>query len=562
MSLFDLVNLGSRGLSTAQTQLDVVGQNVTNADTVGYTRKQVNQQAGTRIDQSLGQMGFGVDVVNIRRLRDELLDRQMHDIATEQGTREEADASLQSVQNILTEPAESGINNFMDKFWASWQDLANNPADQTARQAVSDAGAALAGRFRDCGTQFDQLNVQKNDEISGTVADINKLLAGIDQDNTAIADSEIGGIRTQANDTRDQRGVKFMELSKLMNVSYTEDAQGRYIITSAGSLLVSAAGAFPLAVDRSTYTLPDGTQTSQASVTLSSTHQPFEPQAGKLQSLFEARDKVIPKFQADLDDIARHLVAAVNEQHRQGYDLTGATGIDFFDPATTGASDLKLSATVLAGTTYIAAAKGGASQGLGAPLTTTVPVVGTALDLTTTNPNYRNLSQGSVVVTTAGPPPVQLEEGAGKDYVVDYPTGQIRFLTAATYPPGTAINVDFRYTTPGYNGQGDGGNALKIGQIADLKVTEPDLLGVNMSTLGDSYASMVGRVGAAKKESAGSLTTSNNLKAFFQKQIDQISGVSMDEELANMVKYQNSYQASAKYIGSVSQMMDTLLNIQ
>src|ERR1035437_4045903 len=165
MSLFDLLGIGSRGLAASQTELDVTGQNVTNANTAGYSRKVVNLQAGVRQDALMGQMGMGVDVVNVQRLRDALLDKQMQEISTQQGQQQQTDDSLQSIQNILTEPADSGLNSFMDKFWSSWQDLANNPSDPTARQAVSDAGSALVNRFHDVGTQMDSLVAQQNDQI-------------------------------------------------------------------------------------------------------------------------------------------------------------------------------------------------------------------------------------------------------------------------------------------------------------------------------------------------------------------------------------------------------------
>ncbi|HNY30864.1 MAG TPA: flagellar hook-associated protein FlgK [Fibrobacteria bacterium] len=563
MSLFDLIHMGTRGLSASQTALDLVGQNVTNADTDGYTRKRLNLQAGVRQDSGLGQMGFGVDVVNIKRMRDDLLDRQMQEVSSQRGRREELDKSLQAIQNILTEPADSGLNTFMEKFWASWQDLANNPSDRTARQAVADSGMALAGRFNDLGGQFNVLLNQKNDEIVDAVGEINKLLQGISEDNDAIANSELGSQHLRANDTRDQREVKFKELSKYLEVTYNEDPQGRYLITSGGNLLVGPAGNYPLKIARSQISLSDGTEMSQASLVVSSTRQPFDPPGGKLASLMEARDQIIPRYQSALDELAVVITKSVNEQHRQGYNLSGLTGTDFFEPAATGATSIGISTFVRSDVSNIAAGAGGTSRSLGAPLNLAVPAAGTAIDLANTvNPDYRNLSSDSVVVRTVGPPPLTLTEGSGEDYTVDYRTGQIRFNHPATLPPGTAITVDFRYTVQNYNGQGDGKNALKIAQLAQARLADPDKLGVPQATLGDSYSTMVGELGAEKKKAADTLETSVNLQTYLEKRIDETSGVSMDEELADMVRFQNCYQASAKYINTVSQMMDSLMSIQ
>jgi flagellar hook-associated protein 1 FlgK len=156
---------------------------------------------------------------------------------------------------------------------------------------------------------------------------------------------------------------------------------------------------------------------------------------------------------------------------------------------------------------------------------------------------------------------VQLQEGAGKDYVVDYQSGQIYFNNPAVYPPGTALTVDFGYTTAGFNGQGDGNNAISIAQLAQASLAMPDATGTNMDTLGGAYAAMVGALGSAKTESAYNLATTTNLQSYLQTQISSVSGVNMDEELANMVTFQNSYQASAKYISTISTLMNTLINM-
>lgn len=562
MSLFGMLNIGARGLAAAQTELDLVGQNVTNANTEGYSRKRANLAAGAQMDGILGENGYGVEVVNVKRLRDDLLDRQMQGVSTQLGERTQLDKELQGVQNVLTEPSDSGLNTFLDKFWATWQDLANNPADTTARQAVLDAGSSLTGRFQDIGKQFNTLVAAKNDEISAVVGQVNSLLEGIAKDNATIADAEMGGIRANANDTRDQRELKFQKLSQFLDVAYTEDAQGRYIITSAGSLLVSPSGEMPIKVERSLFTLPDGTQVSQTSLSLTSTRDGFTPKGGSLKALFTTRDEIIPHYQSQLDEYARDLVESVNAIHQEGYDLAGSTGANFFDPATSGASTLALSATVKGRPANIAAASGGTSIGLGAPLNLTVPAAGTPLDIANTvNSNYKNFSQGSVVVTRVGPPSVKLQEGADKDYTVDYKGGTIVFNNAAGVPPGTAITVDFRYKTANFNGQGDGKNALKIAQVAQAKIAEPDQFGAPTATLGDAYASLVGELGATKANAASTLSTATNLKDYLQKQIDEVAGVSMDEELGNMIKFQNSYQSAARYMSTVTTLMDTLLGI-
>ncbi|MCB9496522.1 MAG: flagellar hook-associated protein FlgK [Fibrobacteria bacterium] len=561
MSLMEALNIGSRGLAASQTALNIVGQNVTNANTEGYTRKRLDLQAAVRADGDFGQMGFGVEMVDIRAMRDQLLDKQIQEVKSDVGEAEVRDATLMKLQDIFSEPGDTSISAALDGFWNAWQDLANNPSNLTARQAVLDTASTLSGRFVSMGEQLTALRIDKNDEIATRVGEANQLLDEIDKINRTIAAAELGDLRTRANDSRDARELKLKELSKLLDVSYTEDNQGRYIITTGGSLLLSGEGVFPIKLDRDTVALPDGTQYAQVSLRLGSTNKPFEPKGGALYGLVETRDEIVPRYQGKLDALALSLVQAVNAAHETGYDLQGRTGTSFFDPRITGASDMRLFAAVLDTPEAVAAGIGGTTTSPGAPIPSVVPPVGTDLDLSAVDPNYRNLLEGSVIVRTVGPPAMLLAEGAGKDYVVDSQNGRIQFTNAALAVPGAAITVDFRYNTAGSNGKGDGANALQIAQMRQKLLANPDRLGELTATLGDSWASTVGDLGAESRRATEGVSTLKQLESTLVEQAQSLSGVSIDEELADMVRFQHSYQASARFLSTVSELLQSLINI-
>lgn len=557
MSLSEALNIGTRGLVASQTALDIVGQNVTNANTEGYTRKRLNLESLSRLDGRFGEMGFGVDMVEVQAIRDELLDRQIQSVKCDIGGAEITDRVLGKIEDIVSEPGDTSLSKAMDNFWNSWQDLANNPSDLTARQAVIDASLSLSGRFNSLSSGFSDLRSDLNDEIASDASTVNQLLSDIASLNKIISTAEAGDqIGMNANDSRDSRELKLKELSKYVDIAYTEDAQGRYLISSGGSLLVSPDGANSLVVDRAKVDLPDGTQYAQTSLRLSSTRKEFEASGGALKALVDARDEIVPRYQSAIDDIASTLATSVNEAHFQGYDLEGRTGTYFFDPKTTGASDIALAAGMEDAPAQIAAGIGGISVGPGAALLLSVPAAGTSLDLTATNPAYRNLVQGSVVVTTVGPPSVTLAEGAGKDYVVDSVNGEINFNNYAQYAAGTAVRVDFRYNKSGAAGTGDGSNALRIGQLRQAAIADE-----GSGTLANSWAATVGGLGAERKRATNSLDTLKELSSSLEKQQQSLSGVSLDEELADMVKYQNSYQSSARFISTVSQLFETLVGM-
>lgn len=561
MSLFEALNIGSRGLAASQTALNIMGQNVTNANTEGYTRKRLDLQAATRLDGRFGQMGFGVEMVDVQAMRDELLDRQIQEIKTDIGYAEVTDNLMSRIEDIMSEPKDSALSASMDKFWNSWQDLANNPSNLTARQAVLDAASSLTARFQSMGQDLNNLRIDKNEEIVTRVGEVNQLLDEIDKLNDTVALAELGDGRTRANDTRDARELKLKELSSLLDIAYSEDNQGRYIVTSAGSLLLSPEGPYPLQVDRTTIPLPDGTQYAQASLRLTSTRQPFEPSGGALKALVEARDEILPRYQGKLDELAKAIVKAVNAAHVDGYDLEGKTGNNFFDPRITGATDIRLAAGLHDNPNGVAAGIGGTSAAPGAPLLLAIPAAGTDLSLRTSNPAYRNLVEGSVLVRTVGPPAVTLTEGADKDYVVDSVSGRIIFNNYAQHPAGTAITATFRYNTAGSQGQGDGANALRIGQLRQAAIAEPDVFGNFTATLGDSWAGTIGGLGAERKRSTNGLETLKQLDNTLLEQSQSVSGVSIDEELADMVKFQHSYQASARFLSTVSDLLQSLINL-
>ena len=177
----------------SQMELNVTGQNVTNASTTGYSRKVVNLQAGVRQDATYGQVGMGVGVVDIQALRDAFLNQQYAGRLHRAGTAA-ADRHLAAVDP--EHPDRTGEARAWTPTWTSsgsaWQNLANAPADPTARQAVSDAGMALAGRFHDIGTQLDTMVAQQNSQITTVTAQVNQLLTDIAADNSTIAQANVG----------------------------------------------------------------------------------------------------------------------------------------------------------------------------------------------------------------------------------------------------------------------------------------------------------------------------------------------------------------------------------
>lgn len=560
MGLLDSLGIGMRGLMANQTAIDVTGQNISNANTEGYSRKRVNFQADSAPSEMFGQKGLGVEVTEIDRIRNDFLDRQTWEALGDKGYDSQVDAAYTRLENILKEPTEDGLAAKMNAFWASWQDLANNPGDLSAREAVKAGATTMIDTFRNVYKQIQDYGLSMNNPLDEEAKQVNDLTSQIYELNQKIAGVEAAkGMK--ANDTRDQRDLLVRKLSQLIDVQTMEDANGRMIVTSGGNLIVGPSEALKIETYGVDKTLANGETASELRLRFSGSYRKFEPRGGELKGIMDARGQVLTKYMDDLNSLAKSIVDQVNDQHELGYNLNKATGVPFFDPDKTSAGTISLSDAVLSGAENIAAAEGGKIVDVAAfsPVGGIPAAASPVLDLKATNTSYRDLAQGSVKVTLADG--TVLQEGAGADYVVDYQLGTIKFLNYARYSGGDAIGVQFKYNTTGFSGNGNGGNALAIAGLRLKKALLPDNEGVPTQSVTSFYSATIGKLGIEKNQNKSRLDTQDFLIAQMDAEQATTSGVSLDEEMTNMIKFENSYRASAKYISTISSMMDTLMEI-
>lgn len=564
MGLFSVLGIGVRGLAASQLGMDITGQNISNADVEGYSRKRLFMTADYRYDETYGQMGFGVKVVNIERVRDEFIDQQIRGQNKEVGYFEELDHTLESIENIFTEPSDTGIMHFIDQFFDSWENLANNPSDLAARTMVKTSGEILCNVFHNINSEVRDLRQTRNDEIANKVEEVNELINEIFNLNKEIGMVEVGN--QNANDSRDRRDLLLKNLAKIIDIDVIENDLGQVTVTTAGNIIVSPVDVQELEITSTTFTRPDGTNYSNVGIRFSKSKRDYFPTGGEIKGLFDSRDIYIPEYETWLDTLAVGLADRVNAQHVVGYNLMGYNGFNFFDPLTTGASDIDLSAEVVSDVKNIAAALAQSSQ----PATTIVTAAG-ELDfgnvgqLSETlgrlwvtgdpvNEMARNIVQGSVVVSVAGTVLVE-----NVDYNVNYITGTIQMLHAGY--DGNAVTIDFDYNTGDFAGPGDNSNAIEIGKLRHSLTMEPDPLGNPTATFDQYYSTFIGRLGFARNEAESNLETREFLIEQYETHQDAIAGVSLDEEMAELIKYEHTYQASARIITTANAMLDVLLNI-
>jgi flagellar hook-associated protein 1 FlgK len=560
MGLLDSLSIGMRGLNASQSAIDVTGQNISNANTEGYSRKRVNLQSEAVNDPVYGEKGLGVEVTEIDRIRDEFLDRQTWEAMGDKGYDTQLDTAYTRIGNILKEPSEDGLAAKMNAFWASWQDLANSPSDASAREAVKSSANVMIDSFQSVYKQIQDYGLSMNNPLQEATKQVNDLTDQIYNLNQQIAEAEATKGQ-KANDSRDQRDLLVRKLSSMVDVQTIEDGNGRLIITSGGNLMVGPSGALKIETYGVDKTLANGDKASELRIRFTDSRRAFDPRSGELKGIMDARSKVLSTYMDDLNSLASSIVQQVNDQHELGYTMNHATGVPFFDPAKISAGNMSLSDAIVTSSDNIAAAEGGKIVDVAsfAPVGGIPPAGNPVLDLKNTNPTYRDLADKSVTVTLSDG--TVLQEGAGADYVVDQELGTIKFLNYARYSAGDAINVQFKYNTTGYSGDGNGQNALLVAGLRLKNALVPSSDGTLTQSVTSFYSATIGRLGIEQNQNKSRLDTKSSLISQMDTEQATTSGVSLDEEMTNMIKFENSYRASAKYITTVSQMMDVLMQL-
>jgi flagellar hook-associated protein 1 len=541
MSLFSTLNVATRALSASQLAIEVTSQNISNADVDGYSRKRVTLSASYTSNDIYGQIGNGVDVENIERLTDEYAFKQVLKQTTMVGYYTQTSSTYETIEGIFSESSDTGLQEYIDDFFDAWESLADDPTDTAARTTLQTATQNMIDTFHSTSSEISDLKESLNSSIDDDVKQINELTSEIADLNKEIAAVEISG--QNANDSRDKRDQLLTELSNYIDIDYTENSLGEVTVTSGGSILVSPESSVDFVVDTTTYTAADGSTVTNIGVKFANSNETYVPTGGELKGLLDSRDTIIPEYEEELDNLANAIVSAVNELHEQGYTLDGISGIDFFDPTSTGASDISLSAAVSADVGNIAAAGGGSVVTANTETVSSI-AYGTVYSLA-----HDNISENSVVVKVGD---TTLTEGV--DYDIDYTEGTIQMLHSGY--DGSDITIDYDYNDGGTAGSGDNTNALSIAALRN-SLTMDD----GTSSFNDYFASMISELGLQYDNADANMESRTTLLSQYQDQQASTSGVSLDEEEANLIQYQNTYTAAARIVTVVSDMFDSLMNM-
>lgn len=555
--MVDITRTGLSGLMASQRSLATTSHNITNVNTAGYTRQRANLISSRPEYISGGAaypqyIGTGVSVQSVTRVYDQFLTQQVRSYSSNVGQLETQDQWISQLDGILGDGS-TGLTPALNQFFASAQDVANSPASLPARQALLGQAETLASQFNNLDSQMNALRDGVNQSVSGKITEVNMLTESIAQANAAIANMPGGSSGAGAPDLMDQRDQLVADLAKKVPVSTVVQSDGTMsVFIGNGQTLVMGFKANILETKPSTADprkldiqfKQDGSVVTQA----------FS--GGEVGGLLNFQNQVLDPAQNKLGLMAAGLAQTFNDQHKLGKDLSGAAGVDFFNAGTptvaantnnTGTGAFTATITAIGkvqpshyevkydGTNYSAVRVSDQKSILGS---------GSLSDLNTA------LGNDGLSLALTGSPAV------GDRFLIQpTPKSAANFKVLVTDPTKFAA-ADTTLTPVGTAEVGNNGNALKLAGLQTGKV----LLN-GSSTYQDVQSLMVSEVGTQGMTTSNTLKTQEALQEQAIQARDNISGVNLDEEAANLMKYQRSYEAAAKVIQIGDSLIQTLLGI-
>ena len=238
---FGSYSIARSGLYVNERALDLIGHNISNVNTPGYVRQQAMIKnapfyAVSTNSKQIQQLGLGADLQQIRQIRNSFLDAMYRKENMTMGYWEARYKGVREIEAILADPMGDGLQDVMNGFWDSWQELSKEPESLTTRAIVRQRSQNLIHTINHIGSQLEKLIDDLGTEISVRIDEVNKITSQIAELNVKISSEELSG--GTANDYRDQRNLLADRLTKLINADVSETIEGHMYITVEGFAIV------------------------------------------------------------------------------------------------------------------------------------------------------------------------------------------------------------------------------------------------------------------------------------------------------------------------------------
>ena len=594
-NLISSLQIAKRALSTQRLGLSIAGHNISNVNTPNYARQQALVEPG------VGGAGMaGVEITYIRRIQDRVVDERLRLNTQELAKWQTLSDRLSQIETFFSDLAGTGLSGALSDFWNSWQDLTVSPESESSRLVAVQRGVVLASRLQDMNTGMEESHADLDAEINRKIAETNEITTRIGKLNQEIVSIELSG--NQANDQRTLRDYQLAQLSELINFRTTERNDGSTQVFVDSLSLVEGKRVTKLVAELTPNT--EGGSTSTASTKILASNNEVAISEGALAGLIEARDQHLPSMLTRMKTLSETLIAQVNKLHKSGYGLdksTGPTGLEFFSG--TSIDDITVNSQLLADPKKL-----GVSSALGAPgnneIALEIAQLQTSLTIgATVIPNDRQIltvepegttgwAKGDIlgvkgnnstfgrVLTVDSGTQVTIElfqnpttKTFDKQFDFVQEDGSITVITDKVYRDADG---NYYTTDPNQADDDDLADMVENGELVALNpgpekssvmtanpqaITSGETFTEGTQTFSDYFASMYSFIGTQSQQAQ---RNSENTELLVQQLTDyreKVSGVSLDEEMANLIQFQRAFEASARYIRIVDEMLATLMNM-
>lgn len=618
-STFSGIELGKRSIMANTDAITTAGHNISNANTEGYSRQRVQikefdplYKPDLERAERAGMIGQGVDVQSINRVRDELLDARIVSQANTESYWQTRSDYYTMIEQIYNEPDDVSVRSNMDKFWESWQELSINPESKASRQAVVTRAETLTDSIKQRWESLAGIGNLLEGDIEATVKQVNSLSKQIANVNAEIVRSRAMG--DNPNDLLDRRDLLVDKLSKLVNVNTDQRDSDEFMVHVDGKVLVQGG------VAREIELQPRYDDTGYSKLVWADTKNDAVFTGGKLGALVELRDVDVRNEIQSLNTMTMNFSDLVNDVHRNAVGANKVTGLDFFVQHSfvenangnfdrNGDGNLDTSYVFrMSGTNELDKQQQVGIEGVmtfnGSQGNVQVPyfhtdtvetVIARINDSTSEVKAYLDKNNNLVLKATtsaqsenpdfvirhvedsgfflSGYAGILSENGENGAYdfaqadAVNSLTQGAQFAVSPVFNPSAYIEVnpaiknDVMSVAAGYMDAagkiptGDGRAAVEIAAIRNSSV----MVG-SMKTFDDYFADSVTNVGLKGEQAETNLLSQNAIMDDLRNLRDSISGVNIDEELSEIMKFQHGYNAAAKFITVWDSLLDTVIN--
>ena len=538
------LEIAMRGLYSSQRAMANIAHNIDNVNTPGYSRQVINQTSARPllVANGAGMLGMGSDVVSVDRIRDVFLDEKYWSEAQYLGEWSVKATIIEDMQTIYNEPSDNGYTKIISDFYSALQTLTTDPSSLSTRAMVKEKGVAVAKYFNSVATHFDHLQEDLNNMVNAKVEEINNIADQIKELNLQIYHFEVMG--NKANDLRDRRGYLVDKLSRLVNCSAYEIETGlklpngeketRFVVTISGKALVDHEQAVHLKCESRETKLNEEDIENLYEVSWADGNK-LQLKSGELKAYIDMRDgndgimgsdgkntpdcKGIPYYQRKMNEFVRTFAMSFNEGivdtdgdgvldktegHIDGDTLSGNTGIRFF-------TMLDSYGKYMSGADFEAQILARAAQ----------------------DPDYASKTA---------------EERMAEGY---------KIITARNFSISFEVEEDPSENIAASSNAGEAGNNENINKLLVMRHNTYMFM---EGAPEDYIKTVISSMGVDGQQYNQYLDIQEGITTQLENRRHSISGVSLNEEMTNLVKHQQIYGAAAAMIQSFSEILDILVN--